>query len=180
MAAQDKPESTLKEEGPQPVVVKPEPERDLVSWVAPARPFKRRDRKFYVTTIAIAAIVGLVLFLVDGFLPVILVISVVFLFYVLSTVEPENIQYKITTKGVKIVDKTTPWGIMRRFWLTRRFDSDILVIETFALPGRLELVIRPEIKEELTKKVSDYLAHEEASPSFLDKSANWFAQRLSS
>ncbi|MCX6705287.1 MAG: hypothetical protein NT162_03050 [Candidatus Woesebacteria bacterium] len=39
---------------PRPVVVRREPERDLVTWTAPARPFKRRDRQFYVTTFAIA------------------------------------------------------------------------------------------------------------------------------
>ncbi|MBI4153576.1 hypothetical protein HY503_01070 [Candidatus Woesebacteria bacterium] len=167
-----------KEEEPRPVVVRREPEKDLVSWTAPARPFKRRDREFYITIIAIAGIVGLVLFLIEGFMPVILIISLVFLFYVLSTVEPENIEHKITNKGVKVVDKRTDWGLMSRFWFSRRFDSELLVIETWGLPGRMELVINSGDKEEIRKALSSYIVEEEVSPSYLDKAANWFAKKL--
>src|SRR3990172_4343122 len=71
---------------PRPVVVRREPERDLITWTAAGRPFKRRDRQFYVTIFAMAGIVSLVLFLAEGFMPVLLIISLVFLYYVLSTV----------------------------------------------------------------------------------------------
>src|SRR5690348_11084601 len=89
---------------PETSTLSKETEKDLVVWTAPARPFKRRTRDFYVTIFAMAAVTGLVLFLIDGFLPVILIISLVFLVYVLSTVEPENIQYKITNLGIKMAD----------------------------------------------------------------------------
>ena len=170
-------ESTLQSE-PQAQAARREAEKDLVVWTAQARPFKRRDRKFYITLIATAGIVGLILFLVEGFMPVILIISLVFLYYVMSTVEPENIEYKITNKGIKIVGKRTDWEIMTRFWFTRRFDSQLLVVETVTLPGRLELVIDPELKQEIKKALSNYLTEEEAAPSFLDRTANWFSQRL--
>src|SRR3990167_3231537 len=137
-------ESTFKKseespsEEPKPVVIQKEAEKELLTWTAPARPFKRRDREFYITIIAIAGIVGLVLFLIEGFMPVILIVSLVFLFYVLSTVEPENIEYKITNKGIKVVDKRTDWSLINRFWFSRRFDSELLVVETLGLPGRME------------------------------------------
>ncbi len=175
MPAQDQTvDSTLKSENNEPVV-----EKEVMSWTAPARPFKRRNRQFYVTVIAIAAIVGLVLFLVDGFLPVLLVVSVVFLFYVLSTVEPENIEYRITSLGIKIAN--TPrvdWTNTRRFWFSKRFDSDLLVIETATFPGRLELVISAESKDEIKSSLTKYIQYEEAPVSNLDKAANWFSQKL--
>lgn len=180
----EKRESTFKkrddiaEEGPRPVVVRPEPERVLVSWRAPARPFKRRNREFYVTIIAISAIVGLILFLVEGFMPVILIISLVFLFYVLSTVEPEEIEYKVTNKGIKIADKTTEWAFIARFWFSRRFDNEILVLETSNLAGRLEIVIGQDKKGEIRKHLQSYISEEKTSPSGLDRAANWFAKKL--
>ena len=76
-------ESTLKEGEslePRPVVIKQEPERELVSWKAAARPFKRRDRRFYVTVFAMAGIAGVVLFAIEGVMPVILIIALAFLF----------------------------------------------------------------------------------------------------
>ena len=178
-AKEEKPkESTLKEREERPVVVRPEPERDLVTWQAPARPFKRRNKEFYVTIVAIAAIVGLILFLVEGFMPVILIVSLVFLFYVLNTVEPEEIEYKITSKGIKVVDKRIGWGVMVRFWFSRRFDNDLLVVETLTLPGRMEFVVNPEQKQNIKKALLKYLPEEKAPPSSLDKAANWFSKKL--
>ncbi len=158
--------------------VKQEPERDLAVWTAPARPFKRRDRQFYTTVIAIAAIVGLILFLVEGVMPVILLISIIFLFYIMSTVEPEKIEYKITNRGIKIAGRLTEWNLTNRFWFSKRFDSNLLVIETFFLPGRLELVVNSEDKEQIRKAIAAYIPEEETPPSSLDRAANWFAQKL--
>lgn len=176
MPAQE--EGAFKEEEPRPVVVQREAEKDLLVWSAPARPFKRRNRDFYITIIAIAAIFSLVLFLVEGFLPVVLIVSLVFLFYVLSTVEPEKVEYKITNKGIKFAGKRTDWPMMTRFWFTKRFDVHLLVIETLVFPGRLELVIEPELEPEINRVCSRYLVNEEVPPSQLDKAANWFAKRL--
>lgn len=166
------------QEEPKPVVVRREPEKELVIWAAAARPFKRRDREFYITVMAMGGIIALIMFLVEGFMPVILIVSLFFLFYVLSTVPPEEIEYKITTKGIKIAGNRTDWGMLGRFWFSRRFDHDLLIIESANLPGRIELVIPPAKKEEIRKSLSAYLFEEEIPPSPLDKAANWFAKKL--
>ena len=149
--------------------LKPELEKDLVTWIAPARPFKRRDRQFYLTTVSIAGIVCLILFLAEGAMPVILIVSLIFLYYVMSTVAPENLEYKITNKGIKVGGKTTEWQFLGRFWFGKRYDSELLVLETAFLPNRMELVIKPEVKEEIKKNLKEYLVEEEISPSKLDK-----------
>jgi hypothetical protein len=159
-------------------VKKPDLEKDLVTWVAPSRPFKRRDKQFYLTTISIAGIVCLILFLAEGAMPVILIISLIFLYYVMSTVPPENIEYKITNKGIKILGKRTDWQNLGRFWFIKRYDNEILVVETNFLPNRMEMVIDSSKKEEINKKLSDYLVYEEISPSNLDKAIDWFSKKL--
>ncbi|MGA3291629.1 MAG: hypothetical protein ABSC49_00595 [Candidatus Microgenomates bacterium] len=163
---------------PSPVVVRREPERDLVVWTSPARPFKRRGRQFYVSVFAMAGIVSLILFLAEGIMPVILIVSLVFLYYVLSTVQPEDIEYKITTKGIKIAGKLTEWQKTNRYWFVDRFGSELMIVDTFLIPGRLELVINPEIKEKLKKEISAYLPFEEAPASAFDKATDWFAKKL--
>ena len=155
-----------------------EPERELVSWTAPARPFKRRDRQFYVTTFSIAGIVGLILFLAEGLMPVLLIVSLVFLYYVLSTVQPEDIEYKITTGGVRVGGTLTEWRNFKRFWFGKRFDSELVFFEMFVLPGRLELVIRDDLKDELKREILKYIPYEEAPASGFDKIAGWVAARL--
>ena len=170
-------ESTLKEDAVTQNQ-KPQVEKDLVTWVAPARPFKRRDKQFYLTTISIAGIVCLILFLAEGAMPVILIISLIFLYYVLSTVPPEEIQYKITDRGVKVGNNRTDWSLLGRFWFGKRHDAELLILETATIPNRMELVIKPEIKEEIRKILKDYLVEEEISPSNLDKAIDWFSKKL--
>jgi len=157
---------------------KPEMEKDLIIWIAPARPFKRRDKQFYLTTVSIAGIVCLILFLAEGAMPVILIVSLIFLYYVMSTVAPEDIEYKITNKGVKVGGRTTNWQSLGRFWFGKRYDSDLLIFETSVLPNRMELVIKSDVKEEVRKNLKEYLIEEEISPSKLDKAIDWFSSKL--
>jgi hypothetical protein len=154
------------------------PETELFSWTAPARPFKKRDREFYVTAIAIASIVGLVLFIAEGFMPVVLLISLMFLFYVMNTVEPDNVSYKITSKGVKFAETLNEWEFLQRFWFSRRFSNELLVFQTKGLAGRLELVINAQDKDKIRETLKKHLPEEEAPPSVLDKAANWVGGKL--
>lgn len=172
-------ESTLNPtQEPQAVVIKKEPEKDILIWTAPSRPFKRRDRQFYVTTFAIAGIVSLILLFAEGPMPVLLIISLVFLYYVLSTVEPELVEYKITNKGIKIGGKLTSWQYLNRFWFSRKLDTDLLVVDTILIPGRIEMPTNPSIKEELKKEISAYIPYEQATSSGLDKLEQWLSSKL--
>lgn len=177
--------NTSKNYGDKKKVEKPDdlqnvqkPEKTLYSWTAPSRPFKRRDRDFWVTVVVITAIIGLVLFFAEGYMPVILIISVIFLYYILSTVEPEKIDYKITNKGIKMGEKLNPWNDIYRFWFTKRFSDQLLVLEANVLGGRLELVIKSSDKNKIQTTLSKYITHEQAPPSAIDKATNWFSKKL--
>lgn len=154
------------------------PEKELYKWTASARPFKRRDREFWVTVLAIVAISALVLFLTEGVMPVMLLISLVFLFYILTTVEPDQIEYKITNRGIKIADKTTIWKDIKRFWFSKRFDSRLMILDLYMFPGRLELVVLEKDIDKLKKIMKEYVDEEEAPPSYMDRLAVWFSKKL--
>jgi hypothetical protein len=177
----DAAQSTLNNDNksePQEVFVKREPERDLLVWTAPARPFRKRDRQYFVSVFAIAGIVSLVIFIAEGLMPVVLIVALVFLYYILSTVPPENIEYKITNKGVKVADSLTQWPVLIRFWFGKRGEVDILFFETHLIPGRMELVINSEIKNDLKKEISAYIPFEEAPATGLDKVTGWVGSKL--
>lgn len=161
---------------PQPI----QPEKDLFTWRAPARPFKRRGREFWMTIIAIASLFSFIMFLAEGAMPVILVVAVIFLFYVLSNVEPEEIQYKITTKGIRVENKLTDMMLISRFWFSRRSDKNLLVLEILQIPGRLELVINSKDLEKMRKVLSIYLPEEEVPPNNFDKLSGWLSEKLPS
>ena len=159
-------------------VKKVEPEKNLFSWKAPGRPFKKRDREFWIKLIAIVGLIGFVVYIVEGLIPVLLAISLMFLFYVLSTVEPEEIEYKITNRGVKIADKSTGWDVINRYWFAKRSGSDLLVLDLTVIPGRLDLVIGSKDKDSIRKALKEYLNEEKKTPSGFDKTADWFSKKL--
>ena len=128
--------------------------------------------------IAIVGLIGFVVYIVEGLIPVLLAISLMFLFYVLSTVEPEEIEYKITNRGVKIADKSTGWDVINRYWFAKRSGSDLLVLDLTVIPGRLDLVIGSKDKDSIRKALKEYLNEEKTTPSGFDKTADWFSKKL--
>lgn len=170
-------DSTLNND-PQAVVVRREPERDLVTWTAPSRLFRKYGRKAYVSIFSIVGIISIVIFIAEGLMPVILLIALIFLFYVLSTVPPENIEYKVTNRGIKIAGKETPWQNIGSFYFASKVGGEILIIDTVVFPGKMEIVINPEIKDTLRKEISAYIPYEEKSPSPFDKFTGWFFKKL--
>lgn len=159
--------------------IQPEQEKVLVSWIAPSRPFKRRNREFYITLLSIVGLIGAILFIIEGLMPAVLLAALFFLFYILSTVEPEKIEYQITTWGVRFAGKLTEWSNMGRFWFTDRLGSSLLILETYSIPGRVELVIdKDSSKKAIEDTLKKYLIHEEVPPNVLDKAANWASKKL--
>jgi len=96
----------------------------------------------------------------------------------MSTVEPGDIQYKITNKGIKIEGIITTWDSLGRFWFSKRFDSDLLVVETNKIPNKMEIVVMPELKLEIENHLKNYLVEEEVPSSTIDKAIDWFSKKM--
>lgn len=153
-------------------------EKDLLNWQAPARPFKRRNREYWVTIFSIAALLAFILFLAEGIMPVVLIVSLSFLYYVLSTVQPESVTYKITNRGIKIVDRYTYWDAITRFWFAKKLDGDLLVFETLNFPGRMELVVLSKDLEQIRNILLKYIPEEKPAQTPVDKATDWISKKL--
>jgi hypothetical protein len=158
--------------------LKLEKEEVLYSWGAPVRPFKRRNKEFFTTVLTVACLVALILFFIDGFFPVLVIIAIVFLIYVLSTIQPDDVEHQITNRGINFGGTKTYWDDLVRFWFTTRFGSELLVLDSKRIISRIEMVINPEEKEKIQKILEDYIPFEEAAPNFLDKAATWLSKRV--
>jgi hypothetical protein len=156
-----------------------EVEKVLFSWNAPSRPYVQKTKEFWVRIIAIASIFGFIIFIVEGAMPVILMVSLIFLFYVLSTVRPENIEYNITNLGVKIGSITNLFTDIRKFWFSKRGKDDILVLDMSSFTGRLEFVINKKDKNKIRNILKEHLPEEEPSKTSIDKASEWVNSKLS-
>lgn len=157
-----------------------QPEKELFTWQSPARYFKKRTKQFWTTIVTIASLFSFIIFLAEGPMPVILIVAVIFLYYVLSNVEPEEIQYKITTRGIRVEDKLTEMEVISRFWFHKKLETNLLILEVLQIPGRLELVVNAKDLDKIRKVLFNYLPEEEAPPTNFDKFTSWFSEKLPS
>ena len=161
-----------------PGIPKPRAKEVILTWISPSRPFKKRDRQYYTTVSAIIFLVSLILFFAGQFLPIAVVISVGFLAYVLSSVPPHDAHVELSTYGIEIEKTLYYWEEMGRFWFDTKYDQDLLQIEVARFPGRIILVIKSELKDDLRKILSEVLLEEKPADTFYDKAAKWLQDKI--
>ncbi|MFA5750020.1 MAG: hypothetical protein WC895_02255 [Candidatus Shapirobacteria bacterium] len=154
-------------------------EKVKFEWEAPERAFQKRDRDFWITAIAILILVSVVLFFIKEFFLIIALVSILFLYYVLSTVSPGLIKYKITNRGVYFGEKKYEWNLLTRFWFNKNLSNEMIHFETILrFPRQISLVINLEDKEKIKEIVVKKMPLIENSPNFVDKLTKWFSKRL--
>lgn len=156
-----------------------EEEKILIEWEAAERSFKRRDRDFWITAIALLVLVSVIFIFIKEFFLVIALGSILFLGYVLSTVPPSLVRNKITNKGVYFGEQFYPWDVMDKFWYKTSLDSEMIHFLTILrFPRVISLVINDKDKSEIKEIVVKRIPYVENSPTFIDKLTKWVAERL--
>lgn len=163
-----------------PVEVIPSKELKVIySWFAPSRLFKRRDREFWTTVLAIVFLIGLILFFVKEWFLIAAIIALTFVYYVLSTVQPEDMEYKITNRGLVYVGQTYPWENLVRFWFSEKYGQKIVNFELKGgLPGRIIFLLGKEDEKKIKEILLKYLVEDEPEPTFLDKASDWLQKKV--
>lgn len=161
-----------------PGLYKPVPEIVIFEWEAPSRPFKKRNRQFFVTVMTIALLVSLILFFSRQFLPIAVVIAVLFLLYVLQAVPPHQVKHKISTFGITIEGTLYYWEELGRFWFEKKYDQLLLKIETIRFPGRITLVVPEEHRSVTAEILAEVLLEQKPELTSFEKAANWLQDRV--
>jgi hypothetical protein len=154
-------------------------EKTLFEWEAPERPFKKMDKDFWITAVVMLVLFSIILIFIKEFFLIVALVSVLFLYYVLSTVPPQMIRNKITNRFVYFGDVKYSWGLFLRFWFKKSLNNELLEFETnLRIPRQVSIVINEEDKEIIKEIVLKKLPLIESSPNFMDKVTKWFGERL--
>lgn len=151
--------------------------KTLFSWIAAARPFRKKDRSYYTTIAIIVVLLVLIALLIKEFLLIGALLSLAFVAYVLAFVPPNDVTYKISTQGVTIEDHFWFWHELDSFWFKEKEGHRVLYIQTkVRFPGQLMLVLGPSTssgqgdEEEVKKEVAKFLPFQELPKmSLIDK-----------
>ena len=143
-------QSSLKNKPPEVTIVRP-PEKDLLVWKAVSRPFKKRNKEYFTTIAAVVFLLVVILFFLKEWLLI----------------------------GVIIGDKPYFWPQLTHFWFSKKWDSQILNLETtLAFPRRLQIVLGELSREKVKKVLDKYLTLEKPKMGFVDKAADWLVKKF--
>ncbi len=172
-----KTDNPLNYESPAPRVIEV---KELYSWKAPERLFIPRNRKWYTYVILLVLILTLVLLFLQQFIIIAPILAIAFVSYVLASVQPEEIEHRLTTQGINSGNHSYLWDELGDFWFAREHTETVLHITTFLnFPRRLIFLIGAGDKEKIKDILVQYLPFREIpKTTWLDRAANWLASKF--
>jgi hypothetical protein len=155
-------------------------EIEPLEWNAPGRPFKKRSKQFYLTSLLIMLLVEVILFLFSQYLLMVVVLSLVFVAFALAAVPPKDFHYRISSEGVMIEDGFFIWRELYDFYFKNRDGVKTLHLGTHAfLPGELIVTLGDMDEEEVKQALLPYLPYREhVKPTVVEKSADWLTKNF--
>jgi hypothetical protein len=178
---------------PQPSLTRPESEskeheqfkhqntvETILEWSAPGRPFKKRSKQYYLTSLLIMFLVEIILFLFSQYLLMLVVLSFLFVAFALVTVAPSNFKYRISSEGITIEDHFFLWQELYDFYFKKREGIDVVHVRTHSfLPGELTLTLGKIDREHVKSALLPYLPYREIiKPTFMEKSGDWLTKNF--
>lgn len=154
--------------------------KTLYEWHAPGRPFRKRGKEYYASSLLIMLLVEVILFLFSQYMLMLVVLSLTFVSFALVTVPPHNFRYKISTEGITVEDHFFLWQELYDFYFKKREGMDVIHVRTHTLiPGELTMTITPQNKEQIKQILLQFLPYREIiRKTFMEKSAEWLTRNF--
>ena len=154
----------------------------LLEWKTVDRITKERSKYSMRKISVIALFIAFVFLILKDFWLIVIVGVVYFVIYVFLTAPANEVTHKITNNGVLYAgEKLYRWNELRNFFLEKRDNTRVLVINTVdVLPGRLFLILTDEIDtNNIISILNEHLSIlEESQKSPIDKLVSMLANRL--
>lgn len=158
----------------------PKEVKTLFEWESASRPFKRRDTKFFLNWGLIILLVAVILIFVQEFLLIGVLLAILFVTYVLGTIEPDKMDHKITNQGITTADRSYLWSELSDFWYTEKHGETVLNVGTkVRFPGRLLMLIPFIDRDKIKEILVEYVPFREIPPSsWMDQTVDWVMAKL--
>jgi hypothetical protein len=152
----------------------------LLEWTAPGRPFRKRGKQYYLTSLLIALLVEVILFLFSQYMLMLVVLSLLFVAFALATIPPGDFKYRISTEGITIEDHFFLWQELYDFYFKKREGVDVVHVRTHSfIPGELTLTLSNVDREHVKSTLLNFLPYREVIRStFMEKSGDWLARNF--
>jgi hypothetical protein len=156
-----------------------EQEKSLLVWKGPNRPYKTPGKQFLTVPMVIGILVGLIFLLAGEWMAIAVIASIIFAYYMWSTVPPQEAEFAITNRGIRVGGQLYVWDVLTRWWMGEKWGQKMLMVETPVSPvGRLVMPLGETKEEKITEIMEKYLLREKPNDTLLDKSGKWLTEKF--
>lgn len=129
-------------------------ERDVLVWRSMERAYKMRGKEFFSTVVVLALLVSVILFFIEGLMPVMVIWAIFFVVWSANRTPPVETDHRLTTLGIRTGGSFFRFSEMRQAWVEEKYADRVLRIMLSKFPGQASLII----KKEDERKIIEYLA----------------------
>jgi hypothetical protein len=153
-------------------------EKIVFEWEAYERPHKKWSKEFYSTVIVLAFLVSVILFFIEGYMPVLVVWSMVFMLWAMGKTDPRKEKYAITTWGLKLPERTYRLTEMSNFWIESKWGSRLLRINLSGAPWHLVVVINEEDESQIKNLILAGVIYQTPQVTWSDRMGKWLGEKM--
>lgn len=153
-------------------------ETTYLTWESPGWVYKQRDKEFYRNIGAILFFLFVILIVIQEYILVVAVLSIVFVIYVLSTVPPPLVKHRVTNRGLESAGRFYRWEEFTEFWFEERWNQKLVVIQPRSGP-RLMLLVGSQKQEVIQQALQkELIFRTEPEKNIMDKASGWLSEKL--
>lgn len=153
-------------------------EKILLEWSAFERPQKKWSKEFYSSVIVMAILASIILYFIEGLMPVLVIWAMVFMLWAMSRTEPRIEKYALTSWGLRTVERTYRYETMSVFWFETKWGGRLLRINLIGAPWHIVIVIDPEKEAQIKKALIERIIYQVPPVTWMDKVVKWFGDKV--
>ena len=129
--------------------------------------------------IVIAVLISILLAFAREWMLIATLAAMIFAYYVWSTVPPEEVEYSITTRGLRVHGQLYRWEELVQWWVEDKWGQQMIVIVAPAVVSRRLHLLLGKVGEEQVKSVLEkYLVMERPPETAMDKAGKWMSEKF--
>jgi len=154
--------------------------KSIIFWKSPVRIFKARSRKYFIKVFMYALVLILAAIAFGEFFLVGVILSVIFVVYVLATAAPDTIEHRITNMGIVSGGRAFLWEELDSFWFDKRGEDRLLMVQTtLGYPGQLIILLTNVSERAILDLLEKHLHYHHAPVKTLfDKWATYLQSKI--
>ena len=153
----------------------------ILFWKAPLRPYKKRAKHVLRFYIAVALLLSVIVFFFGDRILLVIIWSLLFLFYTLTITPPPIVENKITKFGIETAGVTMRWETLSHFYFTQRFGYDVLTVVTQPPYSLYAYIVIPTqaIKEDVMRILAEHILYQDKPRrTVTDRMVDWLSRLI--